>query len=69
MSTGYYQKDKERRQKKACDRYHSLSEKDKIKKQKFGCEQYRNVSEKEKTKSVNMLPNDIEIFQKMKTKG
>ena len=30
---------------------------------------YQNLSEEEKTKIVNMLVNNIKIFQKMKKKG
>ena len=45
MPTGYYKKNKERLNKKACDRYQNLSEKYKIKKKKYGRQRYRNVSE------------------------
>ena len=50
MSTGWYQKNKERLRKKAR-------------------KMYQNLSEEEKTKIVNMLVNNIEIFQKMKKRG
>ena len=33
MSTGYYQKDKERLQKNACERYQNLSEEEKTKRE------------------------------------
>ena len=38
-SAKYYQNDKERFQKKACERYQSFSDKEKEKKWQFGCEQ------------------------------
>ena len=47
-SAKYYQENKERLQKKICERYQSLSKKEKGKKQQYGCERYKNLSEDEK---------------------
>ena len=47
-SAKYYQENKERLQKKFCERYQSLSKKEKGKKQQYGCERYKNLSEDEK---------------------
>ena len=35
----------------------------------LACERNQSLSEEIKTESVNMLVNDMEIFQKMKNKG
>ena len=48
----YYQENKERLQKKACERYENLSKEEKEKKQQYGCKCYRNLSEDEKQKLV-----------------
>ena len=45
MSARYYQKNKERLQKKARERYQDLPEEEKNKKQEYGCEQYKNIQE------------------------
>ena len=50
LSAKYYQENKERPQKKACERYQNLSKKEKEKKQQHGCERYKNLSEDEKQK-------------------
>ena len=64
--TRYYQKNKDRLQIKACERYQYLPEKGKNKKRQYARDQYYNLSEEEKTKSVRMVVNNIEIFPKMK---
>ena len=46
----YYQKKNERWQKKACQRYKSLSKEEKEKKQQYGLEQYKNLPDDEKEK-------------------
>ena len=56
MSPGYYQKMKERLQKKLVKG---------IKKRKYVCEQCRFFLKKKETKSIRMVMNDIEIFQKI----
>ena len=66
MSTGYYQNNKERLQKKARERYQNLK---KNKKQKYSCERYKIFLKNKETKSVSMVKNNIETFQKMKNKG
>ena len=52
LSCKYYQENKERLQKKACERYQNLSKEKKKKKQQHGCEHYKNLSEDEKQKLV-----------------
>ena len=44
MSTGYYQKNKEKLQKEAYERYQNISKERKNKKQKEAREKYRNLS-------------------------
>ena len=68
MLAGYYQKNKGKLPKKACERYQNFSEEEKDKKRKYGCKQNRNFSKKERNKNT-LVVNDIEIFQKMKNKG
>ena len=51
-STKYYQNNKEKLQKKARERYQSLSKEEKQKKQQYGCGQYKNLPEDEKKKLV-----------------
>ena len=46
-SAKYYQENKERLQKKACERYQILSKEEKEKKQQYGHECYNNLSEDE----------------------
>ena len=50
MLTEYYQKNKERLQKKFHERYENLSEGEKNKKCQYAYEQYRNLSGEHKTK-------------------
>ena len=50
MLTGYYHKNRERLQKKACERYQDLSEEKKAKKRQYAGEQYRNPFDEEKNK-------------------
>ena len=62
MLTGYYQKNKERLSKKACEEYQNLSEEGKDKRCQHVCERYMNLSEEEKKRSANMIVNSIKIF-------
>ena len=48
----YYQNNKERLQKKVCERYQSLSKEEKEKKQQYDCEKYKNLLEDEKQKLI-----------------
>ena len=50
LSAKYYQENKERLQKKACQRYQNLSKKEKEKKRQYGRECYKNLSGDEKQK-------------------
>ena len=59
LSGKYYQENKERLQKKACERYQNLSKEEK-KKQHYGREQYKNISKDEKQKLVEYRKNIIE---------
>ena len=46
LSAEYYQDNKEKLQKKVCERYQSFSKKDKKKKnQEYGHERYKNLAE------------------------
>ena len=51
-SAKYYQNNKERLQKKACERYQSLSKEEEEKKQQYACERYKNLPEDKKQKLV-----------------
>ena len=62
MVTGYYQNNKEKLSKKACERYQNLSEEEKDKNRQYACERYRNLSEEEKKRSVNMVVSGIKIL-------
>ena len=55
----YYQENKERLQKKACEAYQNLCKEEK-KERKCGCERYKNLSEDEKNKLVEHRKNIIE---------
>ena len=44
----YYKNNKERLQKKACERHQSLFKEEKEKKRKYGHERYKNLPEDEK---------------------
>ena len=66
MSTGYYQNNKERLQKKACERYQNLK---KTKSKNIVVNDTKIFLKNKETKSVSMLKNIIETFQKMKNKG
>ena len=48
LSPNYYQQNKERLRKKACERHQSLSKEEKEKKQLYSREHYKNLSENEK---------------------
>ena len=52
FSAKYYQENKERLQKKACERYQNLSKEEKEKKEQYGCERYKNLVDDEKQKLV-----------------
>ena len=52
LSVKYYQENKERLQKKVCERYQNLSKEEKQKKRQYGRERYKNLSEDEKAKSL-----------------
>ena len=52
FSAKYYQENKERLQKKACERYQNLSKEEKEKKEQYGCEPYKNLVDDEKQKLV-----------------
>ena len=65
MSAEYYQKNKERLQKKARERYQDLSVEGKNKKRQYACERHSNLSEEEKNnkcqyghKRYKNLPED-----------
>ena len=59
LSTKYYQENKEKLQKKACERYQNLSKKEK--KQQYGRKRYKNRSEDEKNKLVEYRKNDYRM--------
>ena len=48
LSGKYYQENKERLQKRACERYQNFSKEGKEKKQQYDRECYKNLSEEEK---------------------
>ena len=48
LSAQYYQENKERPQKKSCERYRNLSKEEKEKKQQYGSKRHKNLSEDEK---------------------
>ena len=48
MTNNYYQKNKEKLQEEAHERYQHLSEEEKDKKRQYARERYRNISEEEK---------------------
>ena len=48
MTNNYYQKNKEKLQEKAHERYQHLSEEEKDKKRQYARERYRNISGEEK---------------------
>ena len=60
LSAKYYQKNKEKLQKEAFERYQSFCKKEKEKKQQYGCERYKNLSEDEKINWLGMEKNIIE---------
>ena len=60
LSANYYQRNKERVQKKACERYQNISKEEKGKKEKYGCQRYKNLSEDEKQKVVEYRKKIIE---------
>ena len=56
-SAKYYQNNKERLQKKACERYQSISKEEKEKSRQYGRERYKNLPEDEKQKLVEYEKN------------
>ena len=59
MSARYCKKNKERIQKKSCERYQNLSKEEKNKKQEYGHKQYKNVWKTEKQKLVEYRKKNI----------
>ena len=57
LSAKYYHKNKERLQKKACERCQNLSTEQKEKKQQDGHECHKSLSENEKNKQVEYRKN------------
>ena len=60
VSAKYYQENKERLLKKACERYQNLSKNEKENKRQYDRERYKNLSEDEKQKLVEYRKNIIE---------
>ena len=60
LSAKYYQENKKRLQKKACERYQNRYNEKKEEKQQYGRERYKNLSEDEKQKLVAYRKNFIE---------
>ena len=60
LSAKYYQENKERLQKKARERYQSLSKEEKEKKRQYGRERYKNLAKDERQKLVEYRKNIIE---------
>ena len=52
LSVKYYQENKERLQKKSCERYQNLSKVEKEKKRQFRREHYKDLSKDQKSKLV-----------------
>ena len=50
LSAKYYQENKERLHKKACEKYQNLFKDEKEKERQYSCESYKNLSEDEKNK-------------------
>ena len=61
LSAKYYQENKERLQRKACERYQSLSKKEKEKKQQYGHERCKNLSEDENQKLAEYRKKDYRM--------
>ena len=61
LSTKYYEENKKRLSKKACERYQNLSKEEKEKKQQYGCERHRNLIEDEKNKLVEQRKKCLEL--------
>ena len=57
MVNKYYQKNKERLQNEARERYQNLSEEEKEKKCQYHCDRTKNLSEEEKQKKVEYMGN------------
>ena len=68
MLTGYYQKNKERLSKNACERHQNLSKEKKTKGTNMLVSDIE-IFLKKKKKSVNMVVNDLKIFWRMKNRG
>ena len=52
LSAKYYQENKERLQKKACEKYQNHSKEEEEIKRQYGCERYKNLPEDEKQNLV-----------------
>ena len=57
MVSKYYQKNKEKLQNEARERYQNLSEEEKEKKCQYHCDRTKNLSEEEKQKKVEYMGN------------
>ena len=57
MVNKYYQKNKEKLQNEARERYQNLSEEEKEKKCQYHCDRTKNLSEEEKQKKVEYMGN------------
>ena len=57
MVNKYYQKNKEKLQNEARERYQNLSEEEKEKKCQYHCDRTKNLSEEEKQKKVEDMGN------------
>ena len=66
MSTAYYQENKERLRKEACERYENLSGEEKTKSEKRLVKDIKVFLKEKKKKSVSIVANAIKIFPKMK---
>ena len=60
LSSKYYQENKERLQKKACERYQNLPKEEKEKMRRYGRERYKNLS---KMKKINWLKIEKNIIE------
>ena len=69
MSTGCYQKNKERHGGKARERYQNLSEEEKIESENMVMNHIKIFLNKRKIKEVSMNVNAIKTSLKMKNKG
>ena len=64
MVNKYYQKNKEKLQKEACERYQNLSEDEKEKKRQYHHDRNKKFSEEEKQKKVEYMRNYYSAHKK-----